>query len=183
MEKPPQHPEGRLQQEELGSSFSPALVVAGILPLGEPVSAQGHARHVAGEDEEDDGAQGRARDPPAARSSLQMRGWGTGGALRGLLRRTPRTPHPLSGSPVALEALRFPQVRAAPLLRLEQRLAGGPGVIGQGEAVGDGLHLLGRAGQIAAQICGAKTRRGPRIPPCAPKPPFAPRRMWQPRSP
>lgn len=66
---PPQPPGRRLHQEKLGASFSSALVVAGVLPLGKPVSPQGHPRHVAGEDEEDDGAQHRARDPPGGNSS------------------------------------------------------------------------------------------------------------------
>lgn len=61
------------------------------------------------------------------------------------------------GSPVPLEALHLLQVRLALLLRLHQRLAHGPSVVGEGEAVGDGLHLLSCAGQIALQICGAKT--------------------------
>lgn len=66
---PAQDPEQCLQQEKLSAGFSSALVIARILPLGEPVGPQGHPRDVAGEDEEDDGAQHRARDPPGGRSS------------------------------------------------------------------------------------------------------------------
>lgn len=108
----------------------------------------------------------------AAGRSLEIRGWGLGEGLSVRLCRTPGPPPRSPVSPVALEALHLPQVRPAPLLRLPQGFAGGAGVLGEGEAVGDGLNLLRHTGHLVPQICGAKAvLEGRPVPECHPTSP------------
>lgn len=186
----PQHPERCLHQEKLGASFSSALVVAGVLPLGKPVRPQGHPRHVAGEDEEDDGAQHRARDPPGGKSSRAqprdagLRHPGLGGGS-GPFSAAPPAPRPAprvtcsarSALPPAGTAGSGPRPSAGPRSRAGCSRGGGSCRRWTAPSLPCGPN---RPADLQGQGCAGGVD-GACIPPCVPKLGFTPWRMSPPR--